>query len=73
MNRRLSDEPIIGMIKEYEAGAKAQVVCLTYEISDAKFYKYKDRFGETHVSDDKKLRVLEDGNNRRMRCSAMLH
>ena len=63
MKRRFSDEQIIGMIKEYEAGAKAQEVCRKYGISDATFYKYKARFGGMNVSDAKKLRVLEDENN----------
>ena len=35
MKRRFSDEPIIGMIKEYEAGVKAQELCWKYGISDA--------------------------------------
>ena len=74
MRRRFSDEQIIGMIKEYEAGAKAQDVRRKYGISDATFYKYKARFGGMNVSDAKKLRVLEDENNRvkRMLAEAML-
>ena len=70
MKRRFSDEQIIGMIKEYEAGAKAQEVCRKYGISDATFYKYKARFGGMNVSDAKKLRVLEDENNRLKRMLA---
>ena len=37
MKRRFSDEQIIGMIKEYEAGVKAQELCRKYGISDATF------------------------------------
>ena len=40
MKRRFSDEQIIGMIKEYEAGVKAQELCRKYGISDATFYIY---------------------------------
>ena len=40
MKRRFSDEQIIGMIKEYEAGVKAQELCRRYGISDATFYIY---------------------------------
>ena len=74
MKRRFSDEQIIGMIKEYEAGANAQEVCRKYGISDATFYKYKAKFGGMNVSDAKKLRALEDENNRlkRMLAEAML-
>ena len=74
MKRRFSDEQIIGMIKEYEAGVKAQGLCRKYGISDATFYKYKAKFGGMNVSDAKKLRALEDENNRlkRMLADAML-
>ena len=74
MKRRFSDEQIIGMIKEYEAGVKAQELCRNYGISDATFYKYKAKFGGMNVSDAKKLRALEDENNRlkRMLADAML-
>ncbi|WP_254430394.1 IS3 family transposase [Ruegeria arenilitoris] len=74
MKRRFSDEQIIGMIKEYEAGARTQEVCRKYGISDATFYKYKAKFGGMNVSDAKKLRALEDENNRlkRMLAEAML-
>ena len=74
MKRRFSDEQIIGMIKEYETGVKAQELCRKYGISDATFYKYKAKFGGMNVSDAKKLRALEDENNRlkRMLADAML-
>ncbi len=74
MKRRFSDEQIIGMIKEYEVGVKAQELCRKYGISDATFYKYKAKFGGMNVSDAKKLRALEDENNRlkRMLADAML-
>ena len=74
MKRRFSDEQIIGMIKEYEAGVEAQELCRKYGISDATFYKYKAKFGGMNVSDAKKLRVLEDENTRlkRMLADAML-
>lgn len=74
MKRRFSDEQIIGMIEEYEAGVKAQELCRRYGISDATFYKYKAKFGGMNVSDAKKLRALEDENNKlkRMLADAML-
>ena len=70
MKRRFSDEQIIGMIKEYEAGVKAQELCRKYGVSDATFYKYKAKFGGMTVSDAKKLRALEDENNRLKRMLA---
>ncbi len=64
-----------GMIEECDAGVKAQELCRKYGISDATFYKYKAKFGGMNVSDVKKLRALEDENNRlkRMLADAMLH
>ncbi len=58
------------MVKEYEAGVKAQELCQKYGISDATFYKYKAKFGGMNVSDAKKLRALEDENNRLKRVLA---
>ena len=74
MKRRFSDEQIIGMIDEYEAGVKAQELCRKYGISDATFYNYKAKLGSMNVSDAKKLHALEDENNRlkRMLADAML-
>ena len=74
MKRRFTDEQIIGMIKEYEAGMKALDLCRKYGISDATFYKYKARFGGMTVSDAKKLRALEDENAKlkRLLADAML-
>ena len=74
MKRRFSDEQIIGMIEAHKAGVKAQELCRKYGISDATFYKYKAKFGGMNVSDAKKLRALEDENNRpkRMLADAML-
>jgi putative transposase len=74
MKRSFSDEQIIGIIKEYEAGVKASDLCRKYDISDAAFYKYKAKFGGMNVSDAKKLRSLEDENARlkRMLAEAML-
>lgn len=74
MKRRFSDEQIIGMIKAHKAGVKAQELCRKYGISAATFYKYKAKFSGMNVSDAKKLRALEDENNRlkRMLADAML-
>jgi len=59
---RFTDEQIIGMLKEQEAGAKTADVCRKYGISDATFYKYKAKFGGMEVAEAKKLRMLEEEN-----------
>lgn len=74
MKRRFTDEQIIGIIKEYEAGVKASELCRRHGISDATFYKYKAKFGGMNVSDAKKLKALEDENGKlkRLLAEAML-
>ncbi len=59
---RFSDEQIIGMIKEQEAGMPTADVCRKHGISSGSFYKYKAKFGGMDVSDARKLKALEDEN-----------
>ena len=59
---RFSDEQIIRMIKEQEAGISTADVCRKHGISTASFYKYKAKFGGMDVSDARKLKALEDEN-----------
>lgn len=74
MKRRLTDQQIISMIREQEAGLKTSEVCRKYGISDATFYKYKGKFGGMTVSDARRLRALEAENTRlkRLLAEAML-
>ncbi|GHC81211.1 transposase [Limoniibacter endophyticus] len=59
---RFTEEQIIGILKEQEAGAKTADVCCKHAISDATFYKYKAKYGGMDVSDARKLKALEDEN-----------
>tara|TARA_R100000900_G_scaffold120923_1_gene95494 strand:+ start:1400 stop:1666 length:267 start_codon:yes stop_codon:yes gene_type:complete len=59
---RFSEEQIISMIKEQEAGSPTAEVCRKYGISSASFYKYKAKFGGMDVSDARKLKALEEEN-----------
>ena len=61
---RFSEEQIIGMIKEQEAGMPTAEVCRKHGISSASFYKYKAKFGGMNVSDARRLKALEDENAR---------
>ena len=74
MKRRLTDQQIIGMIREQEAGLRTSEVCRKYGISDATFYKYKAKYGGMTVSDARRLRALEAENARlkRLLADAML-
>ena len=64
MRKRHTEEQIIGVLKEAEAGAKALDLCRKHGISDATFYKWRAKYGGMEVSDAKKLRALEDENRR---------
>ena len=64
MKTRFTDEQIIQMIKEQEAGEKTADVCRRYGISQGTFYKYKSKYGGMEPSDAKKLRALEAENSK---------
>ncbi len=72
--RRLSEEQIIGILKEHEAGIPVAELCRRHGVSDASIYKWKARFGGMEVSEAKRLRALEDENAKlkRMLADAML-
>lgn len=61
---RFTEEQIIGILREQEAGAKTVDVCRKYGISSATFYKWKAKYGGLDVSDAKRLRALEDENSK---------
>ena len=59
---RFTDEQIIAILREQEAGAATSDVCRRHGVSSATFYKWKAKFGGMDVSDAKRLRALEDEN-----------
>jgi putative transposase len=59
---RFTEEQIIGILRELEAGAGTGDVCRRHGISSATLYKWKAKFGGMDVSDAKRLRALEDEN-----------
>ena len=61
---RFSEEQIIAVLREHEAGAKTAEVCRRHGISDATFYKWKAKYGGMEVSDARRLRALEDEHRR---------
>lgn len=71
---RFTEEQIIGILKEQEAGAKTADVCRKHGISDATFYKWKAKYGGMEVSEAKRLKALEDENARlkKLLAEAML-
>jgi putative transposase len=61
---RFSEEQIIGVLREHEAGAKTEEVCRRHGISSATFCKWKAKYGGLEVSEARRLKSLEDENRR---------
>ena len=71
---RFSEEQIIAVLKEQEAGMPTADVCRRHGISSATFYKWKSKYGGLEVSDARRLRELESENAKlkRLLADAML-
>ncbi len=71
---RFTEEQIIGVLREQEAGVATAEVCRRHGISSATFYAWKAKFGGLDVSLARKLKVLEEENARlkRLLAEAML-
>ena len=67
---RFSEEQIIGVLREHEAGAKTEEICRRHEISSATLYKWKSKYGGLEVSEARRLKALEDENRRLKRLLA---
>ena len=69
-----TEEQIIGVLREAEAGAKTVDLARKHGISEATLYNWKARYGGLEVSEAKRLRALEDENGRlkRLLADAML-
>ncbi len=72
--KRFSEEQIIGILKEHEAGIAVADLCRKHGVSDASIYKWKARYGGLEVSEAKRLKQLEDENSKlkRLLAEAML-
>ncbi|UJL80381.1 IS3 family transposase (plasmid) [Agrobacterium vitis] len=71
---RFTDEQIIGILKEHEAGTPVSELCRKHGVSDASIYKWKAKLGGMDVSEAKRLKTLEDENTKlkRLLADAML-
>lgn len=67
---KFTEEQVIGILREHEAGAKTAELCRKHAISSATFYAWKAKFGGMDVSDAKRLKALEDENARLKRLLA---
>ena len=71
---RFSEDQIIGVLREQEAGSATADVCRKHGISEQTFYRWKSRYGGMTPSDATKPKTLEDENRRlkRLLAEAML-
>lgn len=72
MKSRFSEEQIIRILKEHEAGTPTKELCRRHGIAAATFYKWKAKFGGMEVSDARKLKALELENAQLKRLVANL-
>ena len=71
---RFTEEQIIAILREQEAGGKTADVCRRHGISEATFYAWKAKFGGLDVSEARRLQALEDENTKlkKLLADAML-
>ena len=67
---RFSEEQIIGVLKEAEAGAKTGELARRHGVSEATIYNWKAKYGGLEVSEANRLRSLEDENAKLKRLLA---
>jgi putative transposase len=70
--KRYTEEQIISILKEHEAGVPAAELCRRHGVSEQSIYRWKSKFGGMEVSDAKRLKELEDENRRLKRMVADL-
>ena len=68
--KRFSEEQIIAVLKEAEAGAKVLELCRKHGISDATFYNWKAKYAGMTVAELRRLRELEAENAKLKRIVA---
>ena len=72
--KRFTEEQIIAVLREHEAGVKTGDLARKHGISEATLYNWKAKFGGMEVSDAKRLKALEDENGKlkKLLADAML-
>jgi putative transposase len=63
-NSRFTEEQILAVLKEAEAGVNVQEICRRHGISNTTFYRWRARHGISQVTDSRRLKQLEQENQR---------
>ena len=69
---RFSEEQVIGILREAQAGSSVKTVCAAHNISEATYHAWKRKYGGMEVSEARRLRSLEEENGRLKRIIADL-
>ncbi len=69
---KFSEEQVIGILREAEGHTPVKAVCARHNISEAIFYKWRSKYGGMDVNEARRLRCLEEENNRLKRAVADL-
>ena len=64
MKRRFTEEQIIGILNEVEAGLKVKDLCRKHNVSEQTYYRWKSKYGGMSVSEIRRLKELEQENTR---------
>ena len=67
---KFTEEQIVGILREQEAGERTADVCRRHGVSSATFYAWKAKYGGLEVSDAKRLKALEEENGKLKRLLA---
>lgn len=61
---RYTQEQIIAVLKQHQAGVPTAELCRKHGISEATFYNWRSRYGGMEVSEARRLKILEDENRK---------
>ena len=59
MKKRLTEAPIVGFLREVDAGVAVKDLCRKHGFSEASYYRWRSNFGSMSVSDAKRLKELD--------------
>ena len=64
MSKRMTENQIVAILKEAEAGMPVKDICRKYGIGNSTFYKWREKYGGMEASDVRRLKELEEENRR---------